>query len=234
MERKTFERALHNWPDWHDSIEQSRNLLGYDPNWPKDKCLLWIEDNVKAIRTQGESELNRLELPPVLLQYWADCFYSNYRDNDGNINLKMITSCLSNSKSKPELPCEQRIVWYEDEDIHSPWIRVEIFIHSRFATKELFNYASRYDFKTLKGELFWRSLEPHPITQWLGGGRPPIDEEIALECARLADEDDWTESKIGNKYGWALQEDNYGKLSQCRAARRYIKRGRELKKKHRT
>ena len=77
-------------------------------------------------------------------------------------------------------------------------------------------------------------MEPHPVTQWLQGGRPPIDENCALECARLADEEDWTELQIGKKYKWALQEDNFGKLNQCRTARRYIQRGRELKKRHRT
>lgn len=234
MQKKTFEKALHKWPEWHNSIEQSRKLLGYRLRWSKKMRISWIEDNIKAIRNQGKGELNRMELPPVLQQYWEDCLYSDYRDKDGNVILKRITRFLSKRKSLPELPCDQRIAWYENEDVHKPWVRVEIWIHKRFATKELFNYAAKYAFRTLEGHISQNNIKSHPVNQWLKGGRPPIDEDRALECARLMDEDGWSEARIGNKYDWALQENDYGVFNQCRTARRYIRKGRELRDKIRS
>jgi len=66
MKRQTFQRALHAWDKWDDSIEQSRKLLDYDPAWPRDTCIGWIEKHYTVIRKQAEDELRRLELPPTL------------------------------------------------------------------------------------------------------------------------------------------------------------------------
>jgi len=234
MESQTFERALHAWDPWYESIEQSRELLGYDPRWPKDNCIDWIEEHYQTIRKQATDELKRLELPPTLRQYWEDCFYSDYRTPDGKTDYGKITRRLSEWKSLPHLPCDYGVVWHEHEDIHDPWLRVEIKLHARFATKELFNYAARYAYESVESHLRSENVQPHPLCHWLSGGRPPVDEDRALECARLRDEEKWSEEAIGKHFDWALQEDSYGKLSQCRTARRYIRMGRELKKKRRT
>jgi len=250
MKEKTFERAIHKWDDWHDSIERSRKLLGYDPKWPEQESITWIESNIASIRKQGENELKRLELPPTLQQYWEDCFYSDYRDKNGNVNLSKITRRLSEFKSLPSLPCDYGLVWYDDENIDDPWLRVELRIHSRFVvkelldrnnkhtrksiTRELLEYASKNAFMTLEDALLWKGTKPHPLCQWLKGGRPPINEERALECARLADEQGMTEVDIGKRFKWAFQEDSYGKRTQCRTARRYIQKGRQLKETGRT
>lgn len=102
MERQTFERALHAWKEWHNSIRQSRKLLGYNPKWPKDTCIGWIEEHYPAIREQAEEELKRLELPPTLYQYWEDCLYSDYLRQDGKTDYGKITRCLSAQKSLPD------------------------------------------------------------------------------------------------------------------------------------
>ena len=234
MERQTFERALHAWPEWHDSIEQSRELLGYNQKWAIENCIDWIEKHYSDIRGQAERQLQLLELPPTLRQYWEDCFYSDYKTEDGNIDYSKITRRLSDRKSLPDLPCDHGVVWYENEDIHDPWLRVEIKLHARFATKELFDYAATYAYKSVKSHLWSENVQPHPLCQWLSGGRPPVDEKRALECARLRDEEEWSEEAIGKHFNWALQEDSWGNLTQCRTARRYVSMGRELKKKART
>ena len=230
MEKQTFERALHAWEPWYESMEQSRELLGYDPRWPKDNCIDWIEKHYPEIRKQAEDELKRLELPPTLYEYWEDCFYSDYKTQEGKSDYDKITRCLSERKSLPQLPCDHGVVWHEDEDIHDPWIRVEIRLHARFATKELFNYAAKYAYQSLESHLQSENVHPHPLCQWLKGGRPQIDDEIALECARLKDKERWSEVMIGKKFNWAIQKDNYGHPTQCRTARRNIRRGKELKK----
>ncbi len=233
MERLTFERALHAWPEWHSSIKQSRKLLGYDPKWPKDTCISWIEEHyVEKIRSRAEEELKKLELPPTLRQYWEDCFYSDYITPDGKTDHGKITRCLSERKSLPDLPCDYGVVWYENEDIHDPWLRVEIKLHAHFANKELFNYAARYAYDTVEHHLRWNNIEPHPLCEWLKGGRPPADKNIAIECARLKDDEGLTYKEIGLHYDWSLQRDSYGNISQCNTARRYVKWGRELKEQY--
>lgn len=232
MEKQTFERALHAWEPWYESMEQSRELLGYDPRWPKDNCIDWIEEHYPAIRKQAKDELERLELPPTLRQYWEDCFYSDYRNRDGKTNYDKITRLLSEQKSLPELPCDYGIVWHENEDIHDPWLRVEIKLHARFATRELFNYAARYAYETVQSYLWSENVQNHPVCQWLKGGRPPIDKSIALECVALKDDEGWTYKEIGVHHAWPLQRDSYGNLSQCSTARYYVKWGRELRKKY--
>ena len=202
MERKTFERALHNWPDWYDSIERSRKHLGFNVRWPINIRRGLIKKRYPEIREKAEAELKRLGLPPTLREYWEDCFYSDYRTMDGKTDYRKITRFLSKRKSLPHLPCDHGVVWYEEENVHDPWIRVEIRMHAQFVTKELFNYAARHAYDTVGSHLWSEQVKPHPVCQWLKGGRPPSDEELALECAHLKDDLDWTYCKIGKYYGW--------------------------------
>lgn len=232
MERQTFERALHAWNPWHQSIWHSREKLGYDPQWPKDTCISWIEEHYPTIRRQAEDELKRLELPPTLREYWEDCFYSDYQTEDGKTDYDKITRRLYERKSLPHLPCDFGVVWHEDEDIHDPWLRVEIKLHARFATRELFNYAARYAYESVKSYLWSENVHPHPVCQWLKGGRPPADKSIALDCVHLKDDEGLRYKEIGLRYDWPLQSDSYGNLSQCSTARYYVKWGRDLRKKH--
>jgi len=232
MERQTFERALHAWDPWHESIDQSRRLLGYDPKWPKDTCLTWIEKHYPKIRKQAEDELKRLELPPNLRDYWEECLYCDYRTVNGKTDYSRITSHLSEYKSLPQLPCDHGLVWHEGEDIHGPWLRVEIRIHKRFVTKELFSYAAKFAYETIQSHLWSENVENHPVCHWLKGGRPPIDDDIALDCVRLKDDEGLTYKEIGVHHDWPLQRDSYGNLSQCSTARYYVKWGRELRKKY--
>ena len=235
MEVQTFERALHLWPDWGESIRTSRQLLGYNLELPQDERAKWIDQHYyPEIRAQGEAELKRLGLPPNLQQYWEDCLYSDYQDKGGNIHYDRITRCLSERKSLPELPCESSLTWYPGEDIHDPWLRIEIRLHARFATRELFDYGAEQAFENLRQRLLteeltgWTKYERHPVCQWLKGGRPKADESLAIECARLKDVEHWTYKEIGQHFGWSLQSDSYGNLNQCSSAKRYVKWGRAL------
>lgn len=232
MKRETFERALHDWDDWHDSIEQSRKLLGFNVRLPINIRRGLIEKRYPEIRAQAESELKRLDLPLTLREYWEDCFYSDYRDKDGISDYSIITRCLSRRKTLPHLPCDYGVVWYENEDIHDPWLRVEIRMHARFATKELFNYAARYAYESVESHLWSENIQPHPLCKWLKGGRPPVDESRALECVHLKDDLGWTYCEIGSHYDWPLQYDSYQNLNQCSTAHYYVKWGRELRKKY--
>lgn len=58
----------------------------------------------------------------------------------------------------------------------------------------------------------------------------PRDVFLALECARLKDEEHWSLAQIGRKYGWEVTYDELGEnVNQCRKARYYVSVGRRLK-----
>jgi hypothetical protein len=230
MQKETFERAIHAWPEWHDSIERSRVALGYDANWPAEDAIHWIEENYPAIRSLADKELRRLELPPSLQEYWEDCLYSNYMRPDGKTDYDAITRRLSRRKSLPELPCDHGLVWRDGEKVDDHWLTVEIRLHARFATRDLLNYAVGFAYDVVHSHLEDFTVLPHPVSQLLRkAGRPPASEDTARECARLKDEEGWTYRQIGLHYGWALQEDSHGGLTMCSTAQRYVRRGRALR-----
>ena len=174
MNRKTFERAIHMWPDWSQSIEASRLSLGYDPNWGPAERISWIEANYRAIRGRARCELERLHLPETLTDYWEDCLYNPYVSQDGINNLDRITRRIGDidedtgelvpgNKTLPQLPFQQSLVWYEDEDTNDPWLRVEIRIHAGFATKALFDGAAEHAYITLMEHVRASGSEMHPV-----------------------------------------------------------------------
>lgn len=53
---------------------------------------------------------------------------------------------------------------------------------------------------------------------------------LALECARLKDEERQSYADIGRRFGWKLQYDDYRqRLNQCSTARHYVRGGRKLR-----
>ncbi len=70
------------------------------------------------------------------------------------------------------------------------------------------------------------------LAQRKKGGRPQlgsVQREIAMECARLKDDELFASSKIAKLFKFPMEEDSYGKLTQSSTARRYVKLGRELR-----
>ncbi len=228
MKNTTFERALHQWDKWQDSIERSRAKLGYDPKWQWNKSVKWIVAHYALIAEQAKAELAILQLPLNLQQYWEDCFYSDFRDAKGNVNTDKIKRRRSARRSLPDLPCSWGLVWHENEDIRSPWLRVELRIDARFATQELYDFAAACAYPSILSFIENNGIKPHPVSRWLKGGRPRMDHQMAIRCARLKDEDHLTYKKIGELFGWQIEEDPYRKLTQCSKAKRYVKLGREL------
>ena len=178
MDRTTLERALHLWPDWSASIESSRERLGYHTSWPVADRIQWTQDNYPLIRNQATQELERLDLPTNLFQYWEDCLYTDYRHPNGDINYDSIRRRIGDfndrgefvrgNKSLPPLPWEQSIVWYGQEDIHHPWLRVEIRLHSRFFTKELLADATSHAYRTVQHQVWSEGVELHPVMKNVG------------------------------------------------------------------
>lgn len=168
MQPETFERALHMWPEWQRSITKSREKLGYVPTWPVEKAVAWIEANYEKeqIGYIAASELQRLDLPPNLLEYWEDCLYCCYRRPDGSTDFSKIRrriafeevdrrgnktgTWIPGNKSLPKLPYEASLMWEAEEDIHSPWVRFEIMVYAPLATKEILEAATEEAWRTLR------------------------------------------------------------------------------------
>ena len=166
MEEETYQRALHLWPEWDESIQSSRQTLGYDPAWPVTQAVAWIEEHyVEEIAPRARAELVRLALPPNLLTYWEDCFYCNYLRADGSVDFNQIRRriayqekdglgqetgrWLAGNRSLPALPFHASLVWYGDEDIHDPWLRIEVRVHSSLISRDLLDSAMDQAWRTI-------------------------------------------------------------------------------------
>ncbi len=69
----------------------------------------------------------------------------------------------------------------------------------------------------------------HPILKMTSKIKRKIDDARAIQCAELKDIDGYTYMRIGEKFGWALQENAQGIPDRCSTARRYVRRGRKLR-----
>ena len=167
MEAETYQRALHLWPNRDESILTSREALGYQPSWPVEQAVAWIEANYpEAIEPRARAELHRLQLPANLQTYWEDCFYCDYLRPDGSVDFHRIRRriayeemdrlgektgrWLAGNRSLPALPYTAGLVWYEDEDIHDPWLRIEVQVHAALVSRDLLDSAIDQAWMTLK------------------------------------------------------------------------------------
>lgn len=89
MNFRTFERLLHSKDEWHQSIEDARTLLGYNPSWSWDERRQWDDrdwpydrqhNNFAALTLLAEKALDLLGFRgnKALELYWMACFYNDY------------------------------------------------------------------------------------------------------------------------------------------------------------
>lgn len=60
-------------------------------------------------------------------------------------------------------------------------------------------------------------------------GRPGLTNEECIEAARLKDDEGWTHTEIGKRFGWPLQANVWRKPQRCRTSDEAVKRGRILR-----
>ena len=166
MEAETYQRALHLWPEWDESILSSRRALGYEPTWPVAEAVAWIETNyAENIEPRARAELVRLELSANLQTYWEDCFYCDYLRPDGSPDVNKIRRrvayeevdgrsektgrWLDGNRSLPALPFDAGLVWYEDEDVHDPRLRIEVQVHAPLVSRDLLESAMDQAWRTI-------------------------------------------------------------------------------------
>jgi len=102
VRKETLQNLLHRFsPEWDASVVESRDKLGFSfdlgtqERWDWFACGKHIQ-----VRNSAYREMKELGLPGELAEYWICCFYSNYRQPSGLINLTAV-------EGPPflELPC---------------------------------------------------------------------------------------------------------------------------------
>ena len=190
------------WPDWDESALASREALGYDTTWPMEEAVAWIEANyVKKIRPRAGSELICLQLPANLRTYWEDCFYCDYLRPDGSADFHRIRRRIAyeemdwlgektgrwvaGNRSLPSLPYTSELVWYEDEDIHDPWIRIEVKVHASLVSRDLLASAMDQAWVTLNHRGGIVAGGQHPLSALIPRAKANRSESKRLALERL-------------------------------------------------
>lgn len=246
MEPETFERALHLWPLWRESLEQSREALGYVPNWPVEKAVEWINANYgEKIRPRAEAELRRLDLPENLFEYWEDCFYCDYRRPNGSTDFGKIRRRLAfeerdaqggltgnwvpGQRSLPPLPYTASITHLAEEDIQDPWQRVEIMVFAPLASRDLLESAIDQAWRTVRHVQRTPGYSrPHPLSALIVRAKANLSERKRSALDRFKRGETDLEGLLVEEWG---QPDVQAELS--RLAEQYGGNPVTLKEKHR-
>jgi len=138
MKPETLEYALHAWPDWHETIDNARENLGYTPGQSAQQIDKWQWDNYGKLWTRAEQVMKALRLPQSLKYYWICCFFADFRNSDGSVNFDTIYDVITGSKGEKRkiFPWLEPEVWYPaqayqqelkipDEYIHAMPFKIE-------------------------------------------------------------------------------------------------------------
>lgn len=237
IKARNLERALHQWEPWLTAVKDARleTSLGSDAWWGYAK-----------------TTMKRLGFPskPLLCLYFLSCVLSQYEINGTyyftNIRLPFVLFDEFDSFSTRMAPAIWRFLKVDNFMMIKP-IRLcpdLIGIRERPLPPALWNegdvefaleWESHYAGNPCESlrkyySPFFMMLAPgHPILEIGRKGKRGIDDALAIRCAEMKDIEGKTYAQIAKRFGWALQEDSYGKPTRSVTARRYVRRGRKLR-----
>jgi hypothetical protein len=102
------------------------------------------------------------------------------------------------------------------------------------AARELQKYYEMIHQPRMAGKL---PAIPEKLAQKKKGGRPQLGSAkraIAVECARLKDDEMLSYVQIAKKFNFSVEKDSYDKPTQSSKARRYVKLGRQLRNQYKS
>ena len=165
------------WDEWHESIERGRRELEFDPAWSDERVGEWVAKHYPTrVRPKAQAEINAMGLPPTFLEFWEDCLYNEYRGGEGKPRPAMIHRVRSGRRSEPNPPFKVALVWEPDEDVHGPWVRMEIMIHTEFCTHDLYQDAASLGWDTIRQHLYLNNITPHPVAVLATKVKPNVSE----------------------------------------------------------
>lgn len=237
------EKALHRWEPWVKAVGDVRAYIRVKGN---DHEKLWYNSSLI---------LMNLRFPAKLLfrLYFLSCVFSDY-DHTMPSSLSriqyppfLLEKLVYFTQSARIINATDMVIEFMDErkfryrpDIEllrrrplPPAIWTNKDVH--FALNWMGN--NPYSFDMSISEMLRRSYGPyfmvlspqHPLCQIVTKIKREINADIAVVCAEMKDQGN-TYREIAEKFGWALQLNEYGKPVRSSTARRYAQRGRGLKK----
>ncbi len=92
MKKETLQNLLHRFsPEWDESIFKNRKELGFSFDLDERQCWDWFASGKHIdVRQLARREVENLRLPAQLAEYWICCFYSNYHEPNGIMDLTKI------------------------------------------------------------------------------------------------------------------------------------------------
>lgn len=247
----SFERALHQWEPWLRAIADARlqSHLDSDTWWAYVKaimrklrfpskpllCLYFLSCVFSQYEINGAYCFENIRLPSILFDkfdrfneriapaIWRFIYVFDF------LRIKLIRLCpdLMGMRERPLPP----VIWTEQdiqlmlrwESHHGEYTFIsgqDVSTKTNKPQEQLRKYYSP----------FFMVLAPdHAILRITSKVKRKIDDALAVRCAEMKDIEGYTYKRIGEKFGWALQEDSYLKLTRCSTARRYVRRGRQLR-----
>ena len=90
MKKETLQNLLHQFfPKWDESIIKGRKELSFSFDLDGRQCWDWfVSGKHMDVRQLARREVENLRFPAQLAEYWVCCFYSNYHEPNGTMNLK--------------------------------------------------------------------------------------------------------------------------------------------------
>ena len=247
VRQENVERILHLWQPWIESIKHSRiqiGRLGYN----MDDWLVHTHKSLRELHLPGKlllkiyylccifskydendiSTFDKIQLPEFLYSLWHDDFYKAMEPVVRRhyhiaalvrIRGSRLTPDLDNFKDRPYPP--------------AIWNKADIRFALEWEAGRLpYSHNSRTVYEALRktySPCYMLLSNQHPLLHIGRKVKRRRDEVLALTCAQLKDQG-CTYREIGKKFGWKLQADSYDKMTRCSTARRYVIRGRQLRK----
>ena len=76
---------------------------------------------------------------------------------------------VGGNRSLPALPFNAGLAWYEDEDVHDPWLRIEVQVYAHLVSRDLLDSAMEQAWRTIT-----HSMEYSPCAAAGTGGKHPL------------------------------------------------------------
>jgi hypothetical protein len=239
----SVEKALHCWEPWVKAVWDAREYIkvkgdDYEKLWYNSSLILMnLRFPAKPLFRlyllscvfsdydyKIPSSFDRIQYPPQLL---GKLVYFNQSARILNAT-DMVIEFMGNHKFRyrPDIELLRRrplppAIW-TNKDVH-------------FALNWMGNNPFSFDMSVFEmlgqnyGPYFMVLSPQHPLFQIVTKIKRGISTDMAVACAEMKDQGH-TYREIANKFGWALQLNEYGKPVRSSTARRYVQRGRRLKK----
>jgi len=237
IKARSLEKVLHQWEPWLTAVQDARQETSLDSDawWDYAKTtmkslgfpskpllrLYFLSCVLSKYEIKGTYHFTNIRLPSILFDKF-DSFSTcmgpavwRFINVDRFMRIRPIRLCpdLMSMRERPLPPA----VWNEgDVEFALEW-------ESHYAGNPCESLRKYYS------PFFMMLALGHPILEVGRNVKRRTDDALAILCAEMKDIEGKTYAEIAKRFGWALQEDSYGKPTRSSTARRYVRRGRKIR-----